>query len=395
MALLFVLLSGCGSTARLFQEYGRSQPEFKVDIPFEDRGGMVIIPVQTGGKTGSFLLDTGAPNIISPALASELGAKSQKQIRVRDTHGKTQKLPLVQLDSIDIGGVRFYHTVAIVADLNAQVELACLGIDGLIGANLLSGACLQVDYANRYISIASHLDSLGVDSTELAWPFTTTAQGTPKVDIRAHGVPFSSLTVDTGSSGWIDLPGAGLARVKAAGPVQVRSTLGISTIGLFGGNDADTLFRTWVGDIRTADSLALPPSPIDFQGKGHSLIGNAFWQHFTLTIDWAGKKLFLKRRPDFAPPALDGFGFRLLYRDGQLQVGIVWDDGQAAAAGMKTGDRVLFMNGMDCINFSQEQYCRFFLDMPMKEKWETLDLLIEQEGATRRVVLEKKPFFEE
>ncbi len=394
LAFLYLSFSACVSTGKLFRESSRSQEAFRTVIPFEERSALIIVPVEAGGKTRYFLLDTGAPNIITPELAKELNVKVMKNLDVRDINGRVNRQQLVSVDSMKLGSISFYHTTAIVADLNAQTELACLGIDGLIGANLLKGICLQIDYAKRSVALASSIDSLPVSQDAVKWPFTTTAQGTPKVSILVNGLTFNALTVDTGSAGWIDLSEAAYSKVKEAGQMKSRAGFGVSSVGLYGQNDPHPIYRTWVEDVRISETSPSMQASIDFQGKGgRQTIGNAFWRQYILTIDWNGSQLLLEPKEDNQILEFKDFGFRTYYSEGQLRIGIVWKDSEADRQGLKTGDRILFMNGMDCINFSEKQYCRFFQEKPLENTWEKVDLLIEQEGATRRVELEKEKFF--
>ncbi len=394
LAFLYLSFTACVSTGKLFQESSRSQEAFKTVISFEERSALIIVPVEVGGKTRYFLLDTGAPNIITPELAKELNLKAIKSLNVRDINGRANKQQLVSIDSISLGGISFYQTAAIVADLSAQTELACLGIDGLIGANLLKGACLQIDYAKRSLVLSSSIDSLPMSQDAVKWPFTTTAQGTPKVTILVNGLTFNALTVDTGSDGWIDLSEAAHSKVKEAGPMKSRTGFGVTSVGLYGQNDPHPIHRTWVEDVRISETSAPMPASIDFQGKGgRQTIGNAFWRQYVVTIDWKGNQLLLEPKEGYQISEFKDFGFRTYYSEGQLRIGVVWKDSEADRQGLKTGDRILFMNGMDCINFSDRQYCRFFLEKPLENTWDKVDLLIEQEGVTRRVELEKEKFF--
>lgn len=395
LAFLYLSFSACVSAGKLFRESSRSQEEFRSVIPFEERSGLIIVPVEAGGKTRYFMLDTGAPNIVTPELARELSLKTERNLDVKDVNGRTNKLSLVRVDSLRLGAVSYYQTAAIVADLNAQVELTCLGIDGLIGANLLTGTCLQIDYGQQTLTIASRMDSLKVGENVAKWPFSTTSQGTPKVNIQINGVPFNSLTVDTGSAGWIDLPESGYLKVKSGGPLKSRAGFGVSSVGLYGENEPHPIYRTWTDDVRISATSAPFGASVDFQGKsGRQTIGNAFWRQYITTIDWQSGHLLLESVPDYKIPSFSSFGFRTYYRDGQLLVGIVWEGSEAARQGLKTGDRILFMNGMDCINFTEKQYCRFFLEKPLENAWEKVDLLVEQAGATKRVELEKGKLFE-
>ncbi|MDV7394278.1 PDZ domain-containing protein, partial [Arthrospira platensis SPKY1] len=141
----------------------------------------------------------------------------------------------------------------------------------------------------------------------------------------------------------------------------------------------DTLYRAWISRVSINDTLELPPASVDFSGPKNHRIGNAFWRQFTLTVDWQARQLHLVPVDLASLGDFHSFGFRPVFRDGQLQAGFVWEDSPADRQGLKPGDRILFMNGMDCINFSEQQYCRLWLDDQL-ERWEKLDLFVEQDG---------------
>ncbi|MBK7410330.1 MAG: aspartyl protease family protein [Saprospirales bacterium] len=394
---LLIFLTGCGTAGKirqLLQEGTLSKTEFRMELAFEERAGLIVIPVTIGGKVRHFLLDTGAPNVITTELAAELGIRSVLTYKVGDSQGKSQPLSFVRLDSLQLGELVFSGSGAVIADLDTSPELACLGVDGFIGSNLLAKTFLQIDYPGMKIILASRLDSLQVDSTALTWGFSYPPQRTPQVMIRANGVPLGPLTIDTGASGWIGASRSAFYQVQEKGPVAVWRTYGAASVGLFGEAEGDTIYRTWVSDLTMPDSIPLPPASIDFFGKERGSIGNAFLRQFVLTVDWQTSQLYIS--PKVLPNTKDlaSFGFSTLFKDDQLLVRYVWENSQAAREGILPGDRILFMNGMDFINFDKKTFCRFFLDEQMKNEWEELDLLLEQDGATRRIRLNKEPYFE-
>ena len=390
------LLAGC-ATAKvkaLLQEGALSKKDFREELSYEDRNGMIILPVEIGGKTRHFLLDTGAPNLITSELAQELGLKAEAQFSVGDSQGKARKLSFVRIDSMTISGLTFFGTGAIVSDLDEVVGLRCLDVDGFIGANLLKHTFLQIDYAAQKVVMASSLDSLSLPASGIRWPFQVNAQGSPELMLQISGISFGSLTLDTGSSGWVDLPRSAYWKVRSAGPLSGRRTYGVSSAGLYGEGKADTLYRAWISRVTIGDSLELPPVSVDFSGPKNHRIGNAFWRQFTLTIDWQARQLHLAQGNLASVNDFHTFGFRPVFRDGQLQAGFVWEDSPADKQGLRPGDRILFMNGLDCINFSERQYCQIWLNDQL-EQWEKLDLFIEQDGATKRLELEQEAFFRE
>lgn len=50
--------------------------QFRVEVPFEDKNGKLIVEVSVNGIGGHFLIDTGAPCCISDSYARKIGVSS-------------------------------------------------------------------------------------------------------------------------------------------------------------------------------------------------------------------------------------------------------------------------------------------------------------------------------
>jgi len=100
------------------------QEEFSVQIPFEYRLGLIILKVNISGEEYDFLLDTGAPNVISNELAKKLEINIVTRQKVGDSQGQKSDLELAKLDKISIGGIHFLNTGAAIADLSLSNKVA-------------------------------------------------------------------------------------------------------------------------------------------------------------------------------------------------------------------------------------------------------------------------------
>src|SRR4051794_32050035 len=79
-SLLFIVIGwqfGCSSIriAKMVKRGNIRQENFKIEVPFEMRLGLLVLKVEIHGKTYDFILDTGAPNAISKDAAQEIGLK--------------------------------------------------------------------------------------------------------------------------------------------------------------------------------------------------------------------------------------------------------------------------------------------------------------------------------
>src|SRR5690606_3325537 len=112
---------------------------------------------------------------------------------------KKEDLEYVILDEITIGCVNFLNTGAAIADLKRSSVIACLDIDGIIGANLMQKAIWQIDYQNQVLRVSNTLNSFNIENGKHI-QFNQKFTGTPIVDVNLNGVVAKNVTIDTGSN---------------------------------------------------------------------------------------------------------------------------------------------------------------------------------------------------
>ncbi|HEY1040840.1 MAG TPA: retropepsin-like aspartic protease, partial [Bacteroidia bacterium] len=177
------------------------QKQFKVEVPFEMRLGVIVIKVNINGIDRDFIVDTGAPNVISKELSEELKLTAVTNRKTGDSQGNSSSLSYVEIKKITIGGINFLNTGAAVGDLKQSTEVGCLRVDGFIGANLMRKAIWQFDYTKQLITITSSMDSLEVPANADKINFYSRITGTPLADIEYNGVMDKGVTIDLGSNG--------------------------------------------------------------------------------------------------------------------------------------------------------------------------------------------------
>ena len=106
-------------------------------IPFISGHQLVLVPVIINRtKAFRFIVDTGAQRIIiSHDVAATLGLNISRPIRAEaivTAERQTPPVPVVGLDSVQIGGIRLSHLEASVFDLPSALRA-----DGLLGLNFL------------------------------------------------------------------------------------------------------------------------------------------------------------------------------------------------------------------------------------------------------------------
>ncbi|MCB0642518.1 MAG: aspartyl protease family protein [Phaeodactylibacter sp.] len=392
----FALLLFATSCTNKFQQAmlgGTLENEaFLETISFERRMGLLVMEVELAGKTRRFVLDSGAPNLLTKELAAELGLPVAFQKNVGDSQGGKAKLDFVVLPELKIGDLVFDDMLAVVGDLNASPLLRCLEVEGLIGANLMRRARWQIDFQQQQIHIASSLDSLpDMAAQTVKVPFSTSLQGTPQVDFLLNGVPANNFIIDLGSNGAIDATAAWYRKNGAAIEGEVFTAYGAAEAGLYG-YKADSTYIAVIDSLKSGQQF-LGEQVIEFEGAGGYNIGNAFLDQFLVTIDWQGGQLYLLPQDRQTAADYSSFGFKPVFAGNQLTVGYLIKGSAAEEVGMEVGKRIFFLNGIDCLNLTNDQFCKMVIDGLFSES-QQLDVIFEDAaGTTTKATLQQQHYF--
>lgn len=358
--LTLLFLASCGTQIemiKLMKQGDLVQSDVDTQFPFQYSLGLVVFPVEIEGETYQFLLDTGAPNVISTELAEKLALKKAFDKKTGDSQGQKQSLDFLVIDTISFAGMDFVNFGAAVADLKAVNEIRCIGVDGIIGANLMRRAVWKIDYPNQTIRVVSSRTQLQSDSLEFKIPFSPVLTGTPHVAMELNGVKIKDVKLDTGSGGDLSLKSIDLEKIKKKNTqMPTIKSYGTNSAGLFGAGEADTTTTVQIQSLKLG-GLEMNNQLIDFDPNGSRLFGTAYFKHFVTTFDWFEKELVLSPRstPETTEYKTLGFGFGL--KEDTLQVRLIVEGSAADSVGLKLGDQILSMDEMDLKSCSFETYC--------------------------------------
>lgn len=292
IALLGIIaLTSCNTikTISTLKKGEVEQQKFAVNIPFEYRLGLIVFDVTIDGQEYSFILDTGAPNVISKKLAEKLDLTSTSYQDVGDSQGEESKLGFTSIEKISIGGINFLNTGAAIADLSISREVACLNVDGFIGANLMKNAIWKFDYDKQIITISNSTESLNIPEQNEKVPFFTKMTGTPILDITLNSVTEKNVILDLGSNGDIALSKKTLDKImKTEAKLPLSVSFGNSSSGLYGTGASDSIYYTSVSDVSFGD-IALKNTIVEFTNESASTIGTNFFKNYDLVINWFDK----------------------------------------------------------------------------------------------------------
>lgn len=365
------------------------QKEFKTEIPFEYRSGLIILKVTIDGNQYDFMLDTGAPNVVSKELAQQLNLKTEGKRKVSDSQKASSKLSYSKIKKLSIGNLDFLNTGAIISELSIGA-VGCLELDGLIGANLMKKAIWKIDYPNKVITIANSKDALQLSGTQKIIPFDHPAQGTPRIDIQFNNVLQKNVTYDTGSNRGFSAPKKVLNQlVKADASTPIAYGFGISSYGLYGAGKMDSLYYAKVDNISIGD-VSLKDQIVKFKTNESITLGTPFFKNYVTILDWFKKEIILIPQKEVELDKPD-FGFSHNFKDQRLWVSKIMENSDAFKKGIQVGDQILKIGEQDYSTTSLEDWCELMNNGITKDDEITITIL--KEGKEKSFALKKEKMF--
>jgi len=362
---LFFLFS-CGKN--LLPTGTIKQEGFTETIPFNFDNGLPIIKVTIEGVAYNFLLDTGAPTVISPELAASLNSKAVKKSIVGDSQGNDSKQEFIVINEIKIGKLHFNDIGAVVINLKHSFEIKCLNLDGIIGSNQMSNAIWEIDYKNRNITITDNFNGFKEpEGAEKLHFMEMGDQKTPLVRVQVDSIKSKLITFDTGANGAISLPYSHFENT-IKDYKQIKS-YGNPSSGVYGTGKQDTV-TTAKTPFAKLGTLKLENRLLVFEDASSSVIGNAFLRHYKTTINWKNKTIYLLQQDTLQEAKLESLGFGIRYINNKAVVAIITKDSDAEKSGLQLGDEIIEIDGTNLSELTEDQACHYTLNSLISNKKE-------------------------
>ena len=241
--ILFLFLFVITHSQKISLDQGIVEPhKYYEEISIEMVYEKMVVPVTINNKTYRFLVDTGAPNIISNELFEELRIKPIRTLGVSDANESTGNLLLTVIEKIQLGSIHYKNTVALVSDLKNHPALGCYNIDGFIGSNLLKNSVVKFDLSNKKMILTDDSKKLNLNSKPIKLKLIG-AQKSPYVEvsfIRSKSKKATELLlIDTGMDGFYDISKRAFKIFNEEGDMVtvLSESIGSSGMGLFGGGE--------------------------------------------------------------------------------------------------------------------------------------------------------------
>lgn len=309
-------------------------------IPAEMTGSTIVVPVRVNGSDRKwFILDTGANScVLADGLAKAL--RLTPQAAAEGTGAGAGPVPYLRYprDSalFDVGGVQFRCDHVISLDLSQQPAILGRPIDGILGSDFISQYAVVIDYDSPVLQLHDPA-KYEYRGTGEALPLTFDRR-LPYLTARltVAGVPPENrrLLLDSGSEDAVDDD----LILKSTGPHREVT----------GGVGLGQPYRVTFGWVEHLDLGQFRLSQLPSVAPGVALIGGEVLRRFRVIVDYSRNRLILEPGAHFADVHRgdrSGLDLRLAPAEGMLIVQEVQSGSAGAAAGLKSGDRILAVDG--------------------------------------------------
>ncbi|NRA93889.1 MAG: aspartyl protease family protein [Psychroserpens sp.] len=362
---------------------------FFESIPFEFVKNKIYVNVEIEDEIYRFLLDTGAPNMISRELYESLQPKLVETIKTSDANNLSQDLKVVQLDQIKLGGVEFEDYSALVFDFNSSPIFRCFEIDGFIGSNMLRDIILQIDAKNKNIIITDKIKQLGLKRKDSEKIKLVNDQSSPYIwiDLKGNESGREMLLIDTGMGDLYDISKTNYKLFSKRDILnEIGESEGASSVSLFGETPKFQQTRLHLPKM-IINNFEIDNVITHTTNDDNSRIGAELLNYGVMTIDFRNKRFYFNAYSDSIN--VDGdFGITQTLKDNQLVVGYVWD--KKLKDKLSYGDVIVELNGkaIDPLNI-----CDYVVKESLLDGEKIVSLKVKnQQGNIIEIELNKRKF---
>ena len=332
---------------------------YRDTVSFNFDYNLPIITVEIDQVNYNFLLDTGAPSVISPELFVKLNLKKKLTSKIKDSKNISNSEIFTQIPQMKIGNLQYTNIGVYVIDLRKSFALKCLNIDGIIGANQMAKSYWKLDYENKWCVISNDLPKSEIENYEIVNFTPKNGQLTPLVDIFIDKIKFGNVVFDTGFNGAISLPNN-----KSLDSVFEKKVelYGVESVGIYGLGTTKTFVEALLPFVKL-DSLVLSKQSVTFSDDPSMVIGNEVFKNYSIIFDWNLQKMYFKKNANVRskkPSEFISFGFGFIKNGDKIEVVKLIKNSEAEKKGLLIGDEVLTINDVIFKNIKDNQFCDFF-----------------------------------
>ena len=331
-------------SAQFFSKMCIMEKNFCDTIPIEFRRGRIVIPVEIEGRTHQFIFDTGCSvGLMFTDRAVALKKKFGFTF-VNDAANHVHLTGVKRIPEMHIGHttIRNYRVVLTPSQSMVNTEYDCQQIVGCIGSDLISKhRAVKIDTKKGIMVITDRQDVFDREEG-FRIPF--------KEDVR---VPYLQVTTradktrwcmfDTGFPGFIDVRRKDITEADT-----LDTAIGSVTAGVYGKTSDERLMLLRLDSLLIGDCVFREVAT-NLQSANNYALGSSILKFGSMVIDYnTHQMIFHPYDYDNGVTVANTFSdFVMMTRDDNLYVTLVWSKSRSYALGVRLGDRLTHIDGID------------------------------------------------
>jgi predicted aspartyl protease len=369
-------------------------PKPLAELKFEMAGNRIYLPAVLNGRTTPAIFDTGAgASAVDLKLADDLKIPGEQKIQAGGVGAAAVTGRLLQSAKADIGGQS--HPINFAIPFSSLNSAEGRPLEMILGFDYINRYTFQIDYAAQTMRIYPANTIIPDSGTEIPIRIVT---GHPHIRAKiglggqTHEV---EAMIDSGASSG-SLTGRFTQTVPI--PSSVKSTPSTIIGGGVGGFVSGRFIRLDSIDLNGLKVENPIATVTEAEGGANGtkanydyLLGADVLKRFTLTLDYANKRVYLKPNSEAGKPfEADKSGLRLLAGGPDLRsytIAGVLPGSSSDQAGLKSGDILISIDGMAANSKSLQEW-RDYLRFSKQKTW---TVIVDRKGEKIEAKVEVRP----
>lgn len=341
-AIVLILLGRIGSGGKTNGEV--PTPEIPSNLVLErfavaKNGDDLLVPVTVAGKDHPFVVNTA-----TTATLFDISLPLGQPVDVLTVNGAEKKVEIKVYNPPEakLGSVSLRPLPGVFGeDLNSIRQVTGLPIRGILGMDFLGRHVLHIDVEKgEFLLLKSAPKSAG-EELPISWE----PGGLPYVNGELAPGESVRFVVDTGMGG-LDSGSLGILELQSLARRHRVHEIGKSFSVTISGIRSSSMFQG--GVLRVGGFSVRSPIFTELRGSTPNILGRGLWSRFAVTFDFPGRKLYLRKSAEFnRADRWNASGLHLWRRLESIEVHSVDQDSPAARAGLKKGDIIIELGGVD------------------------------------------------
>lgn len=335
---------------------------YKEYLTYELKQNAIYMNVILDNKTYNFLVDTGAPTTLSTKVKGDFTLLKEKEIR--DASNNKQMVNYITVPRLQIGKLTYEGFAVMYEHLDLFDEL---GIDGIIGANIISKSAWNFDLVNQKITVSNEMDEKELSKNFKKIKVVKNTVGTPTLTFSYFNkIKEKNIFFDTGYNDFFYLSRPMFVKLKKGNLIsQMIEGNGHISTSAFGSNEGKTYMTPLQVNV---GKHSLPMFLSDVDDDEESNLGSV-WLKYYQTVLYKNHLYFKANNKEFFKTEFKSFGFKTDIVNNNLLVTFVWNTSTAVQKqGIKLNDKILSIDNKDLSELTIEELNQSQVNLGKLEK---------------------------